>query len=132
MGAPEETMRAPEGGEEVDTLNNKGGVNLTGESIALGRGRSLDVLTVETNRTGPLTPPTSSSSSVLLEESLPDSLDSLSLDELELLEEEVELAGLSFPCPIFLAAVTGMRGGILAVEVIVEMVVTCTPPTLET
>lgn len=127
-----ETIVAPEGGEDMDTLINEGGVNLTGERMALGRGRSLDVLTVETNCTGPLTS-SSSSSSVLLEESLPESLDSLSLDELELLEEEVELPSLPFPRRIFLALVTGIRGGMLEVAVVVvEMVVICTPPTLET
>ena len=103
-----ETIGHPKG-EEVDPL-----VNLTGERIAFGRGRLQDILTVETNRTGPLTPPTnsSSSSSVLLEDSLPDSLDSLPLDELEPLEEEVEL-----PLPIFLALVMDMRGGMLVAVV---------------
>ena len=116
-------------------FRSMGGVNLTGERIALGRGRSLDVLTVETNRTGPLPPGAlSSSSSVELEESLPESLDSLPLEELELLDVEVELPALCLPRPPFLViASAGMRGGTVADDAAaVEMVVMWTPPTVDT
>lgn len=103
--------------------------------MAFGRGRSLDVLTVETNRTGPLLRAVlSSSSSVELDDSLPESLDSVPLEELELLDAEEELPGRCLPRPPFLAtASTGMRGGTDADDAVaVDIVVTWTPPTTDT
>ncbi len=72
-------------------LINMGGVILTGDKMALGRGRSLEVFIFDIC-TGPPTSLVSiASSSELLEESEPVSPDSLPLDELEVLEREEEL-----------------------------------------
>lgn len=84
----------------MPTFINMGGVIFTGDMMALGRGRSLELFTEETIRTGPLpippppppatrSPPVSmvSSSSEPLERSLAESPDSLLL---EVTEEVVE------------------------------------------
>ena len=132
-------------------LTNKAGAILTGESIALGRGRSLELLTVETICTGPppflLVPPPTllfrspasvsmASSSEPLEISLPDSAPpvSLLLEDDDDVEEEEELRP-SLPCPLPLASGSGMRDGISgggggALEA--EIVVTWTLPMLDT
>ena len=119
------------------------GAILTGERMALGRGRLPEFLTVETIWTGPPPPPplpllrgawstSMASSSEPLERSLPDSAPpvSLLLEDDDVVEEEEELR-LSLPRPP-LAPVsswtTGMRGGMLEAEI----VVTWTLPMLET
>ena len=99
---------------DTPPLINEGGVSLTGERMALGRGKSLEDLTVDTICTGlPTSPVTTASLSEMLEDSLPESPDSLALDELELLDEEEELF-----LPLFFTEVE-IRGGILADEVVV-------------
>ena len=133
------------------TRTSMGGVILTGERIAFGRGRSLEFLTVETSCTGPppaLVPPPPPppvsilSSSESLERSLPDSAESLSLDvPLDELDEEVDRE-LFFCWTLPLLATSGMSGGTptMAVVVVVrggggavceERVVTCTVPIVE-
>lgn len=118
------------GGVGTPPLNNMGGAILTGDRIAFGRGRSLELLTEETIWTGPFpTPPplvfsvSMASSSDPLDRSLPDSPESLLLDELEVLEAEDELFRVVLrPLPV-----SGIRGGILGAE----MADTRTLPTLE-
>ena len=107
-------------------FNSMGGAIFTGDRIALGRGRSLELLTEEMIWTGPsptTLSPTSSvsmaSSSDPLDRSLPDSPEPLLLDELELLEADDELFR-----PLL---VSGISGGIPGAAT----AVTRTLPTLE-
>ncbi len=134
-----ETRGAPIVGEvEAGIFSSMGGVSFTGERMALGRGRSLDVLTVDTILTGPLLLAVLSSS-MELEDSLPESLDSLPLEELELLEEDELLVLCLPPWLIFLAAAatspaveTGMRDGTATAAVAAgEPVATWTLPTAD-
>lgn len=119
------------GGVEMPPLSNMGGAILTGDRIAFGRGKSLELLTEETIWTGPFpTPPplvpsvSMSSSSDPLDRSLPDSPESLLLDELDVLEVEDVLFRVVLRSPL---PVSGIRGGIP----VAEMAATRTLPMLE-
>lgn len=104
-------------------FNNMGGAIFTGDRIAFGRGRSLELLTEEMIWTGPSPTVSMASSSDPLDRSLPESPEPLLLDELELLEVEDELFRLTPPA----LPVSGISGGTPGAAT----AVTRTLPTLE-
>lgn len=107
------------GGVGMPPFTNMGGVILTGDKMALGRGRLLELFTEETIRTGPFpTPPLVSSVSMAsssdpLDRSLPESPESPLLDELEVLDTEDEVVRPLRPFPV-----SGIRGGIPVAETV--------------
>lgn len=117
------------GGVSTLPFISMGGAILTGDRIALGRGRLPALFTEETSCTGPfptsllVSPVSMASSSDPLDRSLPDSPESLLLEELDVLDVEEERE-LFWPRPL---PVSGIKGGICGAE----MAATCTLPTLE-